>query len=329
MRCILAGAALLVAPAAAMATMSGSGDKDRGFDFIGRLLGALQGIGWLDWILIAAGVLILAFLWWQDQIRPGSLRDARVRTIQRGDVWIFATGALVLFSATYLAGGLAGGFLDWLGTLGRWKIGPTGRAAAVNAIVYGVMIPASIVMLLMTSRAAEPSKEDTLGASLRGSDLWKGGLALLAIVPIVMGVMSFLVIVFSKVALGLTPAPVAHETLEVLIEEGPRTWKWWLLAGGAVIGAPIVEEALYRGLIQSALVSALRDRWVAILLTGLIFALIHMPVVPWHALAILFALGVAMGVAYERTGRLWLCIVIHAGFNAINLALAMWGTSGG
>jgi membrane protease YdiL (CAAX protease family) len=33
----------------------------------------------------------------------------------------------------------------------------------------------------------------------------------------------------------------------------------------------------------------------------------------------LFLLSVCIGYAYERTGNLWVAIIIHAGFNAFNV----------
>jgi len=41
-----------------------------------------------------------------------------------------------------------------------------------------------------------------------------------------------------------------------------------------------------------------------------------------HALIGLFVFGLGLGWAYERTGRLWAPIAMHALFNAGNLMLA-------
>ncbi len=43
-----------------------------------------------------------------------------------------------------------------------------------------------------------------------------------------------------------------------------------------------------------------------------------------HAVAPLFALSVALGASYERTGRLGVPIVMHGAFNALNLAIALF-----
>ncbi|HEV7300824.1 MAG TPA: CPBP family intramembrane glutamic endopeptidase [Tepidisphaeraceae bacterium] len=58
-------------------------------------------------------------------------------------------------------------------------------------------------------------------------------------------------------------------------------------------------------------------RWAAILTTALLFALVH---AAWTAPPI-FLLAVAFGYAYERTGNLWVCILMHAMFNAVSTAI--------
>jgi membrane protease YdiL (CAAX protease family) len=45
--------------------------------------------------------------------------------------------------------------------------------------------------------------------------------------------------------------------------------------------------------------------------------------VPWYALPSLLALSIGLGVAYERTGKVAVPILVHAGFNAANLAAAV------
>lgn len=52
-------------------------------------------------------------------------------------------------------------------------------------------------------------------------------------------------------------------------------------------------------------------RWLAVILTSLVFALIH----PLWTAPLIFLLSLALGYAYERTGSLWVPIVMHAMFN--------------
>ena len=124
---------------------------------------------------------------------------------------------------------------------------------------------------------------------------------------------------------GEPPSPLAHETLQ-LMAEAPKDLGWWMLAGAAVLGAPILEEILYRGFIQQSVRGIGVGPWPAVVITAGIFSLMHIPAIPSDgrisALAGLTVLGVVLGLLRERTGRVDACIITHAGFNIFNLALA-------
>ena len=124
---------------------------------------------------------------------------------------------------------------------------------------------------------------------------------------------------------GEPPSPLAHATLQLMVE-APRDLAWWLLAAAAILGAPVLEEILYRGFLQQSIRKLGVTPWPAILITAGLFSLMHIPAIPNEnrisALAGLMVLGVVLGLLRERTGRLDACIVTHAGFNIFNLALA-------
>jgi membrane protease YdiL (CAAX protease family) len=67
-------------------------------------------------------------------------------------------------------------------------------------------------------------------------------------------------------------------------------------------------------------------RWTAILLTSILFALVHNAGASslWM-LPPLFLLSVCIGYAYERTGTLWVPIFTHAAFNGLSLSVALFG----
>lgn len=93
----------------------------------------------------------------------------------------------------------------------------------------------------------------------------------------------------------------------------------WLvgLVAVVVIGAPIVEELVYRGLLQGALVRRVNDA-VAVVAVAAFFALIHFR---WVELPGLFVFGLILGVCALRTGRLGMGILAHLAFNATGLML--------
>lgn len=59
------------------------------------------------------------------------------------------------------------------------------------------------------------------------------------------------------------------------------------------------------------------QRWVAILVTSMLFAGVH-EMWTWPAI---FVLSVCLGYAYERTGNLWVPIFVHLAFNSVSTAI--------
>lgn len=84
-----------------------------------------------------------------------------------------------------------------------------------------------------------------------------------------------------------------------------------------VVGAPIVEELVYRGLIQGSLARRVNEP-LALVLAAAWFAIIHFRPVEYPGL---FAIGLVLGLCALRTGRLGMGIVTHLAFNATGLVL--------
>lgn len=84
----------------------------------------------------------------------------------------------------------------------------------------------------------------------------------------------------------------------------------------AILVLPFLEEVVFRGLLQSALVSRLGSR-PGVILTALLFALLHgqpsfLPV---------FALALLLGAIKQRTGSLWASTTAHVFHNGLQIAL--------
>lgn len=82
--------------------------------------------------------------------------------------------------------------------------------------------------------------------------------------------------------------------------------------------APLLEEILFRGLLQNALSKRL-PVWAAIALSALIFGAMHMDL---YAMPPLVLMGAIFGVIYHLTGSLRITIVLHMINNAAALALS-------
>lgn len=81
------------------------------------------------------------------------------------------------------------------------------------------------------------------------------------------------------------------------------------------LGAPLVEELVYRGLLQRSAVAPL-GRALALVAASLLFALIHFSPVEYPGL---FVAGLLFGGCVTATGRLGPAVVAHAAFNAAGL----------
>ena len=92
-----------------------------------------------------------------------------------------------------------------------------------------------------------------------------------------------------------------------------------LLVLVVVVGAPIVEELVYRGLLQRSL-SNLITVWPALAFTSLGFAFIHFA---WVELPGLFVAGLVFGAGVVLTRRLGVAIITHAAFNAAGVAIVL------
>jgi membrane protease YdiL (CAAX protease family) len=87
----------------------------------------------------------------------------------------------------------------------------------------------------------------------------------------------------------------------------------------AVVLAPVAEEALFRGLLLPMLVRR-TGAAAGVALTAVGFGALHGDVGTFVPLAIF---SVALSLAYARTGTLRVSILMHALFNAVNLALML------
>ena len=83
------------------------------------------------------------------------------------------------------------------------------------------------------------------------------------------------------------------------------------------VGAGVIEEVLFRGVIFRIIESSL-GTWIALALSALLFGLVHLGnpnATTLGAVAIMLEAGVGLAGAYLLTRRLWLPIGMHTGWN--------------
>ena len=92
-----------------------------------------------------------------------------------------------------------------------------------------------------------------------------------------------------------------------------------LLVVIVVVGAPIVEELFFRGLVLRSIAARYSD-WIAIFGSAVLFGLIHFQPLQFPGL-VLF--GAVVGYCAHRTRRLGMGILAHAAFNATTVVILL------
>ena len=98
---------------------------------------------------------------------------------------------------------------------------------------------------------------------------------------------------------------------------------WWgmvLLVLVVVVGAPLVEELFYRGLLQRSMLRLARAP-VAVGVTAVVFGLSHFELLQLPALVVF---GLILGTVAYRSGRLGPSLWTHIGFNATTVVTLLW-----
>jgi len=150
-----------------------------------------------------------------------------------------------------------------------------------------------------------------------GGDAGWAAVNLLAVYPLVFAGLGLSLLV-GRLLKGEGFMIETHQSLEELLAF-EQVWGRVLVIVLVAAVVPVMEELLFRGLMQTTIRSVTGGAWPAVLLTSALFAVVHSPT---HAPAI-FALSCGMGYAYERSGSLWRPILMHVLFNSINVAGAL------
>jgi uncharacterized protein len=192
---------------------------------------------------------------------------------------------------------------------------PAKAATAISnpvVILWGLVSSAIIQLFLMWLYLRKDNRLERLGLNDFGriSFYRATGMA----VVLVAAAMAFNYIYATYVIPGIG----MQEEMAKILASIPRT-PVNIAAGffAIAIAAPLVEELLFRGFMQNALARYL-PIWGAIILSSLLFALVHLQ---FYAIPGLMSLGIAFGYLYHRTGSLRTNIMLHMANNAVALIL--------
>ena len=159
--------------------------------------------------------------------------------------------------------------------------------------------------LVATHLKGRRSLRDDFGLAMRWSDVPLGlglGLAL----QVALGVL--LQVLYPLLGIDLDRVGDSAEDLAVRATDGPGIVLLLLIAA---VGAPVVEELFYRGLLLRSVQRRFGDA-AAVVVPAVVFGLVHFQVFDLVAL-VLF--GMAVGTLALRQGRLGMAIWAHVAFN--------------
>jgi len=284
---------------AAIALAVQAADTDAADALITLILFALGGVS------LIAVPLVLRSRWMRARgfvglVQPSPFRLDRTRRVMF--LWFllynYAAYALLFLLSPFVVGAADPAFVAMFG----------GLQSAMSALLAVVLVR----RLASKPEIAAPLAEQ-LGLSTRllpGG--WRGllvwalpGLAMVALV-------TTLVMMVSRL---ITGPPDQPQDLLTAVQDGGGFSVTLIAVIGAALIAPIGEEILFRGFLFRNLRDTLGP-WPAIVLSGFIFAAVHM--IP-QLLIPLAAMGMVLALLYQWSGSLLVPIAAHALWNLLNL----------
>lgn len=129
----------------------------------------------------------------------------------------------------------------------------------------------------------------------------------------------------------LNLVPLVHDSAEAYTEQMEQvdtavanSGLSWTNVLYTVLGAPFVEEVLFRGLVLRQMRRACGD-WVAIVFAAAGFAFVHGNLFQG---VFTLLLGVLLGYLAVKTDSVWPAFFLHAAFNGSNYLVALWQYAG-
>jgi len=114
------------------------------------------------------------------------------------------------------------------------------------------------------------------------------------------------------------------ETPDSMLKMGASTDYAILLFLGVAVGAPLVEEFIFRGILFRGWEKSKMGLWGTLILTSLLWTVMHVQY-DLPTLSYLFFLGLILGLARHFTGSVWVPVGMHAMNNAMATVVLLYG----
>lgn len=188
-------------------------------------------------------------------------------------------------------------------------------SAVISALI-------TIVAILLVAKKYFDASIKGFGLDIKTlwDDIRLGLVNYLAIFPVVI-LLTILVDFIGNLVAGPDFRMPNHSLIE-MIEGDIPIWITIFAISLAAVVAPIVEELLFRGILQNYMFSLTGKPWLSIFITSLLFAMVHGFTLKYHWPA-LFVLSCCMGYAYAKSGSLFRSMLVHTAFNSVSVASAL------
>lgn len=214
--------------------------------------------------------------------------------------------------------------------------GLTDPRAIIKGTILGMLPVAIITVAAAYWLATLKGGQARISSALHVPRLGVGGWIVvpLGFMLVMYGVIFAIVVIFQVDLTAYTPgangespdtgsAGLVKEAMFDLANE-PRLF--WIAIPSVALGAPLVEEFMFRGPLFAALANSRIGRWGAVLLTSAGWSLMHMTE-PLFSVALIFIMGLALGALLLRFGSLWVTMLCHGVWNFM-FSLVTLGVAG-
>jgi len=126
--------------------------------------------------------------------------------------------------------------------------------------------------------------------------------------------LGFALNIFTDGVIGLLPIPEQEMPFDILFNDN-----FIFLFLSIALVAPVLEEIIFRGIIQARLAQMLRKLPAAIILQALIFGVIHLNLIQG---TYAFFLGIIIGLTYLWFDSIWFPVAVHVAYNGTSVILS-------
>ena len=253
-------------------------------------------------VLNLVGLILL----WRWVLSPRARREPKLTELTAWDV---TPSDFLLYLLLVVLGGFG------LESICAWVFHHQLQTDEGRLLVGGGALQAGVLLGVIAYRTVFSHRE---GVPRPGR--WRGLLIGAAIFLVVLPLIN-LVNMASQAVLDWCGVPVVRQEMVDLLANDHS----WVVRGTLIllasVGAPVMEEIVFRAGLFRYLRTRL-PRWAALVLPSALFAASHANLA---AFVPFLLLGIALSLAYERTGRIGTAIVIHSLFNLNTVAMVLLG----